>query len=279
MKHADVSRESHYTFPPDADGEQGKDDGDPLFPSEKTNRNTWLNVNIQPQPDDVTCGPTCLHAVYSYFGDAIPLTRIVREIWQLGEGGTLAPFLACHALRRGYKAKLFTFDLNTFDPTWFSNPAVCLPDKLRAQMRQKGNPKLQVVSQAYLDFLALGGELRFEDLSRALIRRILNRGVPILVGLSSTFLYRQAREIPSTNEEDDIAGLPCGHFVVLNGYNQTHKVVSVVDPYRDNPLTGEHRYDVPIDRVLCAILLGIVTYDANLLVIEPLKPGQLKPGK
>lgn len=279
MKYTDVSWESYYTFPPNKEKSQGKKGDDPLFPSEKMDQNTWLNVHIQPQPDDVTCGPTCLQAVYSYFGDSISLNRIVGEICQLGDGGTLAPLLACHALRRGYKAKLFTFDLNTFDPTWFSKTAVSLPDKLRAQMRRKSDPKLHIVSQAYLDFLALGGKLRFEDLSRALIRRILNRGIPILVGLSSTFLYRQAREIPSTNEDDDIAGLPCGHFVVLNGYDQSHKVVSVVDPYADNPLTGEHRYDVPIDRVLCAILLGIVTYDANLLVIEPLKPGHLKPGK
>jgi hypothetical protein len=28
-------------------------------------------------------------------------------------------------------------------------------------------------------------------------------------------------------------------------------------------------YSIPIERVMCAILLGVLTYDANLLVIEP----------
>ena len=37
-----------------------------------------LQFDILPQPDDCTCGPTCLHAVYRYFGDEIPLTQVVR---------------------------------------------------------------------------------------------------------------------------------------------------------------------------------------------------------
>ncbi|MEG2140560.1 MAG: peptidase-C39 like family protein, partial [Bilophila sp.] len=161
------------------------------------------------------------------------------------------------------------FDLKTFDPTWLLGDPARIPDKLRAQMLVKADPKLHTVSQAYLDFLGLGGVLRFEDLTRALIRRILNRRTPILVGLSSTYLYREAREVPATNEDNDIAGLPAGHFVVLHGYDQTSREVSVADPYADNPLAEGHGYTVPIDRVICSILLGIVTYDANLLVIEP----------
>ena len=32
-----------------------------------------LPITILPQPDDTTCGPTCLHAVYGYYDDSIPL--------------------------------------------------------------------------------------------------------------------------------------------------------------------------------------------------------------
>lgn len=245
----------------------------PPLPEPET---TLLKVDIQAQPDDVTCGPTCLHAVYGYFNDDVPLNRMINEIDQLGDGGTLAPLLGCHALRRGYRARLFTFDLRTFDPSWLTGDPKNIPHKLRAQMEVKKDAKLHTVSRAYLDFLALGGQLHFEDLTRALIRRILNRRLPILVGLSSTYLYREMREIPATSASDDIAGLPAGHFVVLHGYDRVRKLVSVADPYADNPLTGKHGYALSIDRVICAILLGIVTYDANLLVIEPksLKKGQ-----
>lgn len=230
---------------------------------------TRLHVDIQPQPDDVTCGPTCLHAVYRYFDDAIPLRQVIDEISQLREGGTLAAILGAHALRRGYRARIYTYDMRLFDPTWLNDDAALIARKLRLQMEAKPDPKLHFVSRAYLDYLALGGELLFEDLSRALIRHPLTHGLPVIAGLSSTYLYREAREMPCTCEENDIRGIPAGHFVVLRGYDRQKRTISVADPYGDNPLTGVNEYDVPIDRVICAVLLGIVTYDANLLIIEP----------
>jgi hypothetical protein len=36
---------------------------------------TKLYLDINTQPDGTTCGPTCLHAIYRYFDDAIPLNR------------------------------------------------------------------------------------------------------------------------------------------------------------------------------------------------------------
>lgn len=235
---------------------------------------THLQLEIRTQPDEVTCGPTCLHAVYRYFGDNIPLNTVVEEISQLKDGGTLACLLACHALRRGYKARIYTYDLKTFDPTWLpaaglNGENTLIASKLRQQMTVKDDAKLGFVSQAYLEYLGLGGHLRFEDLTRSLIRRPLVKGLPIIVGLSSTYLYREVRDIPSTNESDDIRGLPGGHFVVLHGYDHIKRTVYIADPYGDNPLTGSNGYEIPIDRVICAILLGIVTYDANLLILEP----------
>lgn len=237
---------------------------------------TRLQLDISSQPDDVTCGPTCLQAVYRYFGDSITLDQVVREITQLRDGGTLASLLGCHALRRGYRARLYTYDLNIFDPTWFTGPneiPVDIADKLRRQMAAKPDPKLRFASRAYVEYLELGGQLRFEDLSRPLIRGPLNKGLPVIAGLSSTYLYREMRDIPSTNLPDDIRGVPGGHFVVLHGYDHFKRTVLIADPYGDNPLTGSNGYETPIDRVICAILLGIVTYDANLLILEPPRAG------
>ena len=228
-----------------------------------------LSFAITSQPDDETCGPTCLHAVYRYFGDNISFSKVSREVPRLRGGGTLACMLGAHALRRGYKARMYTYDMKTFDPTWLTDDHARLPEKLKLQMAAKEDKKLRRVSLAYIDYLELGGQLRFEDLSRALIRRPLNKGLPIIVGLSSTYLYREIREIPSTTQSDDIRGVPGGHFVVLHGYNHVTGTVHIADPYGDNPLTGVNKYEIPIDRVICAILLGIVTYDANLLILEP----------
>jgi hypothetical protein len=235
---------------------------------------TRLHLEMLPQPDDTTCGPTCLHAVYQYYGDRISLDQIVREVPALPGGGTLAVFLACHALRRGYRARIYTYNLALFDPTWFGTPAVDIRAKLEAQRRAKDVPKLQRATEGYLDFLERGGDLRMEDLTPALIRKYLTRGAPILTGLSSTYLYRAAREFGPASEEDDIRGDPAGHFVVLSGYDRETRRVLVADPLYPNPLAQSHFYEAGIDRVLCAILLGVITYDAKLLILSPPKGPQ-----
>ena len=75
--------------------------------------------------------------------------------------------------------------------------------------------------------------------------------------------------MPETDETDDIRGEPLGHFVVLHGYDKREQTVRVADPYELNPLGGGQGYTVPMNRLLNAILLGVLTYDANLLIIRP----------
>ncbi len=230
-----------------------------------------LPFDMAPQPDEVTCGPTCLQAIYSYYNDPISLGQTIAEVPMLAEGGTLAVMLACHALQRGYTATIYTYKLQLFDPTWIELKAEQLVDKLRAQALFKSDPKLQVATEAYLQFLQLGGELQSRDLNGALIRRFLKQGRPIIAGLSATFLYRSAREFGPNCDYDDIRGEPSGHFVVLHGYDRGARTVHVADPLKSNPLTGTNNYTTSIDRVINAILLGVLTYDANLLILHPPK--------
>ncbi len=228
-----------------------------------------LHVEMTPQPDPETCGPTALHAVYRYYGDDISLDRVVSQIPMLEGGGTLAPVLACHALRRGYRAVIYTYDLKLFDPTWFLPGRGDIRGRLAAQMRVKPGPKLQVTSRAYLEFLDQGGELRYEDLTSTLMRKYLVRSMPIITGLSATYLYGSAREFGPGSDYDDVRGESAGHFVVLCGYHRENRTVSVADPIQVNPSGKGPHYEVGINRVLCAILLGVLTYDGNLLVLSP----------
>ena len=62
--------------------------------------------------------------------------------------------LACHALQRGYRATIYTYKLQLFDPTWAGLNNDELADKLRAQLRYKEDPKLKVATEGYLRFLA-----------------------------------------------------------------------------------------------------------------------------
>ena len=227
-----------------------------------------LHLDILPQPDDTTCGPTCLHAVYRYFGDEIPLQQVIKEVEQFAHGGTVAVFLACHALRRGYRATIYTYNLHVFDPTWFADKET-LAEKLKKQAEIKNDSKLTFATQGYLEFLEQGGKLLFEDLTIGLIRHFLKKSIPILTGLSSTYLYHSMRENPDNNLDNDITGTPTGHFVVLCGYDKEKREVLVADPYKMNPVSNDHYYMASIARLLGAVLLGILTHDANLLVIEP----------
>ncbi|GIW71779.1 MAG: hypothetical protein KatS3mg102_1321 [Planctomycetota bacterium] len=233
---------------------------------------TRLQLEILRQPDETTCGPTCLHAIYRYYGLELPLAQLIEEVHRLEDGGTLAVFLACHALERGFRATIYTYNLQIFDPTWFRPGAPPLAERLERQLAYKSDPKFQLATRGYLEYLRRGGRVAFEDLSPRLIRRYLDRRVPILTGLSATYLYRSMREYGPDNEEDDLRGEPQGHFVVLCGYDRPSRTVLVADPWLPNPLSTDHLYEIPIERVVGAILLGILTYDANLLILEPLAP-------
>ena len=221
---------------------------------------------ILPQPNDSTCGPTCLHAIYGYYGDDKSLDEVISEVAMLEDGGTLAVMLGCHALRRGYKAMMYSFNLQVFDPTWFRLTPDEFRMKLAEQMRHKPSPKLQIASKSYLEFLSLGGEIRMEDLTAELITDFLRQGVPIIAGLSATYLYRKEREYGPYSVCDDVRGVPSGHFVVVTDYNDEAREVNIADPYLPNP-NAQLLYSIRLEHLVCSILLGVVTYDANLLII------------
>ncbi len=233
---------------------------------------TRLDFRILPQPDDSTCGPTCLHAVYGYFGDAMDLGRVIGEVEKLEGGGTLAVLLGCHALARGYEAVIYTYDLQVFDPTWFTGRKTDMAAKLKLQMEAKpGRRRLRAASRGYLRFLKAGGRIRFQDLSSSLLRGLLLRGLPVLTGLSATYLYGTARELAQGENlvYDDVRGEPSGHFVVLCGYRAPAREVLVADPLLPNPMSEDHVYGVKMGRLIHSIMLGTLTFDANLLIIAP----------
>jgi hypothetical protein len=234
----------------------------------KNRQALFLNFDIQAQPDMVTCGPTCLHALYEYYNDKISLKQVIGEVKSLKGGGTLDVMLANHALKRGYKATIFTYNWTVFDPSWSKLSSRRMIEMLRHQMRFKPHKrKLQVASRAYIRFLEAGGKVCFDELGPGLIKKYLHMQIPILAGLSATHLYLTPREMDN-NKYHSTKGEPVGHFVIVNGYDDRAKCAYIADPMNPNPLKSQY-YSVNFDRLIHSIMLGIVTYDSNLLVIEP----------
>ncbi len=236
-----------------------------------------LPVQILPQPDDETCGPTCLHAVYRYWGEDVALKDVIASARSLNVAeagrGTIAVMLGIDALTRGYRATLYTFNLHVFDPSWFdghgSAPRERLAERIAAQAAAKRgrDERFDAASASYEEFLARGGSIRFRDLTGRMIARFIRDGRPVLTGLSATYLYRCPREYGPNDDYDDIRGEAVGHFVVLHGYE--NRRVTVADPLAGNPGFASQGYTVSMTRLVPAIMLGVLTHDANLLVIEP----------
>lgn len=240
------------------------------MPNAKDAHAPVLEFNILAQPDDLTCGPTCLQAVYNFYGDTIELKKVIQEVRQLKSGGTLAVFLGQHALKRGYQATIYTYNLQMFDPSWFNQTEkVDLIDKLEQQSKVKKGRRFHYASEAYIRFLKSGGKIKFQELNSGLIKKYLRKSVPVLTGVSATYLYNSPREIGDTNQYHDIEGEPAGHFVVINGFDHSEHKFLVSDPLNPNPFYKSQYYQVNFNRLVSAILLGIVTYDANLLMINP----------
>lgn len=235
-----------------------------------------LRVQRFLQPDDATCGPTCLRKVYDFFGVQVDMEEIIAALERNDDGGTLAVYLGIAALKRGLRARIYAYDLRIFDPTWFGLTTEELIDRVRLRFPYLDDPKRLRAAYAYIRFMENGGELAFEELKPALLKKIIDREHPILAGLSATYLYRFPRERWDEEAEklveDDVAGEPIGHFVVISGYDQWGRRLTVLDPSEHVPTTEHGRVVVDSDRLINAILLGDMTYDAVLLEVWPPEP-------
>ncbi len=234
-----------------------------------------IDIKIHSQPNDETCGATCLQSIYNYYGLTMDIHDVIAGVERSLSGGTLAAFLGTHALQQGFDSTIYINNLNVFDPSWFTHGEISsdqLIAKLDEQMIHKQDPDIIQSSIAYQQYVRLGGHVRFRTLSVKLLQHYFEKKTPILTGLSATYLYFSARESytpDGISSYDDIRGTPCGHFVVLCGYDEKKKRVVVADPHRENPLSHNHYYTVSSHHLINAIMLGVLTYDANLLIIEP----------
>ena len=223
---------------------------------------------MQRQPDDTTCGPTCLHAIYQFHGDDMPLDAVIEEAPRLEEGGTLAALLGSHAISRGYKVTIHTYNLQVFDPTWFEPGSDPARRQAPGARRAPDGSKAQICGAR---LHPVPGPRRHAEVRRS------HLGSPAALpeardsapcGAFFDISFRSPRELPGTNDSDDVRGHPAGHFVVLSGYREVTREVRVSDPWHPNPVSKAGTYWVSMSRLINSILLGILTYDANLVIIE-----------
>jgi hypothetical protein len=235
-------------------------------------RNLLLSVPSFVQPDETSCGPTCLASLLEFHGEHDLLPDLLRSVPRLREGGTLGAFLGREALRRGYRARIFAYGPSVMDPTWFRLSRRVLAKRLRARASGRVPAKLRTALVALAEFVEAGGEVPWRELTPALLVSILRRGRPILAGLSATYLYRTPRERSRDNVPDALHGEPVGHFVLVCGYRGGGRSFVVRDPLATAPLARDGGYSVAAERLVNSILLGEGTYDDLLLEVWPRSP-------
>ncbi len=232
------------------------------------------------QPDDVSCGPTCLAQVLAWYGDLRSISELTARLRRNPDGGTMAVHLGQLALELGYRARIYPFGVRVFDPTWWELDPAALRARLVARQERQEDPTERVLLGFWTRFLESGGQVRFGEPSASMLVGVLRKDRPLICGLNATWLYRESREDPWTNQPDDIGGAQVGHFVTLVGYTGAGLHIHVNDPSDAAPFAagGDHgdlrngRYPLPADRLLHAILLGDSTRDAMVLEIWPSSP-------
>lgn len=230
-----------------------------------------MSIKIHSQPDDISCGATCLHAIYQHYGINLDLNKLIKKIGNIKGGGTLAALLGINALKQGCKSTIYTWNFTVFDCSWKNLSTRDLQRKLSKHAKHTKNRKSLHTIEASLKFLKLGGEIKFELLDTDFLRSILTPAQPIITGLCSTYLYDCPRETFSNKgiaKYDDIKGELTGHFIIADNIDSKDRV-SISDPFGANPLSKDNYYHVSAQKFINAINLAIISHDANMLLISP----------
>ncbi len=219
-----------------------------------------LHFTVPQQPDDESCGITCLQAVYEHYGFETSAEALQHQVvhWRK-TGGTVGVNLGRHALAHGFSAEIYTYNIKVFDPTWRDLPRDEIRAKLKLRQRRIRSSRQKKEIGFYLDFIKHGGVVRFDDLDEALFRRLFASKQPVICGLSATYLYQSIRELPN-NQENDVIGNPVGHFVVVSAYDAEKHEVQIHDPLRQHPLSATGTYSLPLPEIQQRGDAGILTY-------------------
>ena len=159
-----------------------------------TNRRAPIVLDVRRfvQPDDLSCGPTCLAQVYRYYGhDKRAVRTVIDETARNPDGGTLAVYLGVSALRNGFGAASTRTTCGSSIPPGGSSPAaIAQAGEAAPAPGRPARPKLQRSRAAYIEFLGPRRQGALPELTRELMVRILAAAVTPSSRVGATYLYR-----------------------------------------------------------------------------------------
>jgi len=205
----------------------------------------------------ITCGPSSLQQVLTYYGKKITLDEILKEV-KMFKYGTWTSYLGIYAIKHGFNAKRIYYDVNYIDPSWFKLSRDRLIRKLQVALKKEKSKIRKDGIISLLDYLKTNGKIIFQIPSKKLLIDYLRRKIPIIMCLSSTILYKRRRFDLKKDKRSEY-GKPVGHFVVIGGYKNGNFIIN--DPHARYGGV----YEVSEDKLIFAWLF----WGGDSLIIEP----------
>lgn len=227
-----------------------------------------LNRLVQPR---LECGPTALKMVMEYLsGKDYDLDEIIKDADSIQKYVDWDFKLGTAAIKRGFKATIFTLSIDFFDPTWHGLSRSQLLRKLRQRLKfvMKYNKKdlhdgyiwwwYESSLKAIIKFLEKGGKIVFKPITKELIISYLSKGVPVICPVNGSLMYGRKRFYRKTF--DDVKGKYFGHVITATGYENNR--FTLTDTYEGSKRNGLLKVDR--DLLINSILLST----GDLIVIQ-----------
>jgi hypothetical protein len=210
--------------------------------------------------------PDLLAQVYRFLGYERAVDEVISDTRRNADGGTLGVYLGISALRNGFRPTIYTYNLRIFDPTWRRLSPPEISGKLRERRRFVRSRRLKRAIAAYVEYLGMGCRVPVFRARCGFLVGLLQTGHPILTGFERNVpLWVRSRTQRGVRRR--FAASPRGISSSCAGYYPRSDRFVVRDPSSNIPFSRNGKYTVEARRLIAAILLGDVTYDANLLVL------------
>ncbi|EKD49506.1 MAG: hypothetical protein ACD_63C00118G0002 [uncultured bacterium] len=217
--------------------------------------NIKLNLEIPQysQEKAYCCVPACLQQIFAFYHKKIEQAEILENL-SMPKHGMSIPQAGIFTLKTGFKPLIITNNIYIFDPSWFRLTVKELLKRL-IERRKYVDRYNQSVIDDFLQYFKEKGRIQFDTLSTELLVKYLEKNIPIIAELASTFLYKMRKSSTPGSFDDANRGEIEGHGVVIAGYiNHTFKII---DPdVKNNPYSKDGIYWISEQDLLASIFIS-----------------------
>ncbi|MBD3362355.1 hypothetical protein GF362_01395 [Candidatus Dojkabacteria bacterium] len=225
--------------------------------------------NIKQKADSSACGPSCLQAIYKYYGKDLKLKMILEDLHIDKDTSTYVSQLARHLNTNHLSTTLISSNPFVVSPDWKAKPKKVVIKELKEWILHHFNKgkveNIWIKEALYLLFyLQEGGNLKISNITTDLIDKYLEDQNLILCCLAENWIWGK-RKISKVVEYDNIKGHVNGHFVIV--YDKNKGDYQISDPYPTSIENKEGLYAINKEELLTATL----TWSHEILIVNNIK--------